>query len=474
MNLFNLLVNCDSYKPSHWPQYPEGTTKVESGIEARRGRDIMYFGLQMFIKEYLLKPFTAEDVAEAKELLTAHGVPFNEAGWLLMLEKHGGYLPLQIDALPEGVVHNGGTIQVRVVNTDDEFPWLTSYVETALLRAVWYPSTVATLSFSIRKLIKSYLEETADNLSGLPFKLHDFGARGVSSFESAGIGGLAHLAAGSMGTDTLTALLFAKKYYNEKGMPAFSIAAGEHSTYTAWGNTDEDETAAYRNMIQVYGKPGAMFAMVCDARNVYNAVENIIGGTLRQQIIDSGATLIVRPDSGHPATVVLKVMQLLDMKFGHTVNEKGYRVLNHVRVIQGDGIVYNSIKEILEVLKAEQYSADNIAFGMGGGLLQHVNRDTYSYAMKAHAAEINGKWVEVFKDPVTDPGKRSKRGRQETMVSKDGKSFLTVPLEALDTFKFIDKDEEPCVPGLRTVFRNGTLLIDEDFQTIRDRAASFL
>lgn len=456
----NILVNTDSYKPSHWLQYPPGTTKVESYIEPRKGKDIMFFGLQAFLKEYLTKPFTKYDIQEAKDLLLAHGVPFNEVGWQKMLAKHGGYLPLKIDALPEGTVHNGSVMQVRVVNTDDEFPWLTSYVETPLLRAVWYPSSVATVSFACKQVIRKYLEETGD-VGGLGFKLHDFGARGVSSYESAGLGGLAHIV-NFMGTDTLTSLYYARKYYNERGMPAFSIPAAEHSTITAWGK--EGEVDAYRNMLKVYGGEGKILAVVSDSYDVYNAVEKIWGETLRQEVLDSKALLVVRPDSGHPATVVRKVVQLLDLKFGHVVNDKGYRVLNNVRVIQGDGINLDSIKEILEVLKTEKYSADNIAFGMGGGLLQHVNRDTYAYAMKACAAEIDGKWVDVYKDPVTDHGKVSKKGRQETWVLPN-KEFVTLS----GNVQLVGANS-----ALRTVFLNGKLLVDEDFQTVRDRAASFL
>ena len=462
MNNHNIIINTDSYKPSHWPQYPQGTTKVQSYIEPRTGELIMFFGLQMFIKEYLLKPFTKYDIDEAEEILGKHGVPFNKAGWTSMLNKHGGFLPLRIDALPEGTVHGSKVMQARLENTDDEFPWLTSYVETPTLRGIWYGSTVATISFLARRIIKRYLEETADNLDGFPFKLHDFGARGVSSFESAGIGGLAHLATGAMGTDTLTSILFARKYYH-CDMPGFSIPAAEHSTITSWGKDREFE--AYRNMLKVYGGEGKLLAVVSDSYDILNAVENGWGGELRQEVIDSKSIVVVRPDSGHPATVVLKVVQLLDMKFGSTVNSKGYKLLNNVRVIQGDGINLDSIKEILEVLKDNRFSADNVAFGMGGGLLQKLDRDTFAYAMKACAAEIDGKWIDVYKDPVTDKGKVSKRGRLETIFDEGRKDYLTVR-EGTPRAGYKD--------AMRTVFENGKLLVDEDLDTIRARALSFM
>ena len=191
----NAILNVDSYKTSHYLQYPPGTTQVSSYIEARGGQfeKVVFFGLQMFIKEYLTTPIAAADIDEAKVILEAHGVPFNEAGWRYILEQHNGYLPIEIQAVPEGTVLPVQNVMAQVINTDPNCAWLTSYVETALLRAVWYPTTVATQSRYCKHIIQAYLEATADSTEGLPFKLHDFGARGVSSEESAAIGGAAHL-----------------------------------------------------------------------------------------------------------------------------------------------------------------------------------------------------------------------------------------------------------------------------------------
>lgn len=426
MNLNNLILDTDSYKPSQFPQYPAGTTKVQSYIEPRKGEFTLnvFAGLQPYVMKVLMTPITMADVEEAAEFLAAHGEPCNVEGWKYIVEKHNGYLPLQIDALPEGTVHNNRVMQVRVTNTDPNCYWVTSYIETALLRAVWYMSTVATVSFNIKRIILKYLQETGD-VEGLPFKLHDFGARGVSSFESAGLGGLGHIM-NFMGTDTMTAILFAKKFYGATDMPAFSIPASEHSTITSWGR--EGEVEAYRNMLNLYAKPGSILACVSDSYDIYNAAKNLWGGTLKQQIIDSGATLVVRPDSGDPVTVVADVVRILDEQFGSTVNAKGYKVLNNVRVIQGDGITAQTIENILATLKGLGYSADNIAFGVGGALLQASTRDTQAYAMKACAAEINGEWVDVFKDPVTDKNKQSKKGRLVTIARAEDGVLETVPM----------------------------------------------
>lgn len=408
----NLLLNTDSYKTSHFLQYPPGTEYVSSYIESRpkagMDREVVFFGLQMFIQKYLTRPFTAADVAEAEEICAKHGVPFNREGWDYILDEHGGYLPLLIEALPEGTVSPAGTPMVQVRNTDPKVPWLTSYMETALLRAVWYPSTVATVSRDVKKVIKHWLDETSDDTAGqLPFKLHDFGARGCTSMEQAGIGGAAHLV-NFMGTDTLSGVLYAREFYGSD-MAGFSIPAAEHSTMTSWGR--DNEANAYENMLDAF--PTGLVAVVSDSYDIYNAVQNIWGGQLRDKVLAREGTLVVRPDSGDPLDMVLFCLRALGEEFGVEINSKGYKVLNpKVRVIQGDGIGPKDIENILMAMAKEGWAADNVAFGMGAGLLQHVNRDTYRFAMKASAVAVNGIWSPVFKDPITDKGKASKKGYQ--------------------------------------------------------------
>ena len=456
------MLNTDSYKTSHWLQYPPGTQTVFSYIEARGGSlpYTVFFGLQALLKEYFSDAITAEDVALAGEVCAAHGVPFHHDGWMHIVRIHGGRLPLRIRAVPEGTVVPVNQVLVTVENTDPACGWLTSYVETALLR-VWYPTTVATHSHATRRLIAEALQRTGDP-AGLPFKLHDFGARGVSSLESALLGGMAHLV-NFQGTDTLTALLGARTYYGEP-MAGFSIPAAEHSTITAWGRDGEAE--AYRNMLRQFGKPGAILAVVSDSYDLDAAVTRLWGGELREAVIASGATVVIRPDSGDPTTVVLRTVQSLDAAFGSDTNAKGFKVLRHVRVIQGDGITRASIASILAALEDAGYSADNIAFGQGGALLQQVSRDSLGFAMKASAVQVDGVWRDVFKAPVTDPGKRSKAGRL-TLMLKDG-LFATVRTEAPGC-------DEARASGaaevLRTVWENGALRVDDRFADIRARAA---
>jgi nicotinamide phosphoribosyltransferase len=455
----SIILNTDSYKVSMWKQMPAGTTGVYSYIESRGGRydRTVFFGLQAFIKEYLLEPITQSDIDIADEILTAHGEPFNRAGWQYILDKHRGYLPVVIRAVPEGTVVPVKNVLATIENTDPECFWLTTWLETALLRAVWYGTTVATQSYTIKQVILDYLERTGDPTT-IDFKLHDFGARGVSSLESAGIGGAAHLV-NFMGTDTISGILFAREYYSA-GIAGFSIPAAEHSTITSWGR--DGEVDAYRNILNNFAKPGSIVAIVSDSYDIYNAVENLWGGELRQQVIDSGATVVIRPDSGDPVEVNRRLVEILGSKFGYTTNSKGFKVLNNVRLIQGDGINELTVRSILGAFMAMGWSADNIAFGMGGALLQQVDRDTQKFAMKASSAEINGEWVDVVKDPITDSGKKSKAGR--VTLWQSGREYFSCVGKPKT---WTDYGVGDATEVLEEVYRDGRLVKEITFEEVR-------
>lgn len=456
--MHNLILNSDSYKTSHYLQYPAGTEYISSYIESRGGvyPKTLFFGLQMFIKQYLMTPITLTDINEAEEMMSLHGLPFNYDGWMHILQAHNGYLPLEIEAVPEGTLVPTGNVLVQVINTDPKCAWLTSYIETSLLRAVWYPTTVATISKACHSLISRYLQDTADSLDGLSFKLHDFGARGASSEESVSIGSLAHLV-NFMGTDSLAALVSARRYYHSS-MAGFSIPAAEHSTITSWGR--EGETNAYANMLRRFGGKGKTVAVVSDSYDLWNAIDNIWGGSLKSQVENSGGTLVIRPDSGEPVAIVNEAIERLMAKFGFRVNDKGYKVLpDFIRIIQGDGISASSIAAILREMKSRRLSAENVAFGMGGELLQKVHRDTQKFAMKASAVCINGQWRDVYKDPVTDSVKRSKKGRL-ALIMENGE-FKTVARDSVS----------PSENWLIPVYRDGQLIVDDTLDVVRQRAA---
>lgn len=450
----NPILNVDSYKVSHFLQYPPGAEVVSSYIESRGGEypETLFFGLQFFLKQYLSTPITQGDIDEADAVLGAHGVPFNRAGWQYILEQHAGRLPLEIEAVPEGTVIPVSNVLVQVRNTDPNCAWLTSYLETALLRAVWYPTTVATRSLACRRVIQQALRETADSDDGLPFKLHDFGARGASSMESAALGGAAHLL-NFQGTDTLSGVMALRKYYGAD-MPGVSIPAAEHSTITCWGRAQEGH--AYANMIEQFAGPEKTVAVVSDSYDLFHAIESLWGDRLRQRVMDNGGTIVIRPDSGEPVDIVWRTVQALMDRFGYTENSKGFRILpDYIRVIQGDGVSLEMIDRILRTLQLKRLSADNVAFGMGGELLQRLDRDTLKFAMKASAIRVQGEWRDVFKDPVTDPGKTSKRGRLTLL--RDDAGFRTVRAEAV-----------PADAGLlEPVYRDGMLLRDQTFAQVQ-------
>lgn len=456
----NVILNTDSYKYSHFLQYPESTNRVFSYIESRGGKypATVFFGLQYIIKKYLLKPFTQTDIDQAEKIITAHGEPFNRAGFEYVLKNHGGLFPVKIKAVPEGSVVPTSNVLVTIENTGGEQTvWCTSFLETLLMR-VWYPITVATREFYLRKHIREHLLQTAgeEALAGLPFKLNDFGARGASSTETAAIGGMAHLLSFA-GTDNVLALEAAMQYYGAEGPVGFSIPAAEHSTMTSWGGR-EGEYYAMENMLNKFNKPGTLVAVVSDSYDIWNAVMNYWGSAFHERIKNSGGTVVIRPDSGDPVKTPVAVVEGLMTAVGSSINSKGYRILPpYFRVIQGDGVNEDTIVEILREFNRKGLSTDNIAFGMGGAMLQQMDRDTCKMAMKCSAIAVGDEWRDVFKEPITDKGKISKKGRLDLI--RDGNEYKTVQQGAAWT--------DHGVSALETVYLNGELLRDVTFDQVR-------
>jgi len=424
----NIVTMTDSYKMTHFAQYPENTQKVYSYFEARKGAKFdktVFFGLQYLLKEYLEGTVvTKEDVDAAEKIAAVHfGNPdiFQRKRWDYIIEKYDGRLPVEIKAVPEGTPVPVDNVLMTVENTDPNCFWLTNHLET-MLTWVWHPSTVATLSRETKGIIKAYLEKSADNLNLLPFKLHDFGFRGVSGREAAGLGGAGHLV-NFMGTDTIHAMEVAMKYY-------------------------------YANLNTL--------AFASDSYDIFNAAENILGEELKEQVLTRDGVTVVRPDSGDPVSTVMKLLEILGKKFGTDINEKGYLELNpKVRLIWGDGIDIEGITSILEAMVSNTWSADNITFGMGGGLLQKVNRDTQRFAFKCSAQKRDGVWYDIQKTPI-DMSKASKKGK-----------LALIKLEGAhgSAYKTLQECDGP-VKGdlLETVFKNGEIVKEWTFDEIRDNA----
>ncbi|HEX7286447.1 MAG TPA: nicotinate phosphoribosyltransferase [Candidatus Angelobacter sp.] len=459
----NLILQTDSYKFTHWKQYPPGTEYVYSYLESRGGMfaQTVFFGLQYYLARYLRGVVVAEqDVAEAQRFVDQHLGPgmFNAEGWKHIVHHHGGRLPVVIKAVEEGSVVDVQNVLMTIENTDPLCYWLPNYLETLLLK-VWYPITVATLSRAIRRVFLSALERSGDPAL-IDFKLHDFGYRGVSSEETAGIGAAAHLI-NFKGTDTVAGIRVLQHYYHSNEMEGFSVPAAEHSTITAWGR--DREAQAYDNMLQQF--PQGIVAVVSDSYNVYDACEKIWGELLHDKVLARQGTLVVRPDSGTPREVVLKVLEILAEKLGYETNAKGYRVLNpKVRVIQGDGVNYWTIQDLLTAMNRAGWSADNITFGMGGALLQQLNRDTQKFAFKCSNVTVNGEDRDVFKDPVEGHDKASKRGR--LALHFENRAWKTVRVRR-GANHGEDRGDR-----LQAVFRDGELLRTFSVAEIREHAAS--
>jgi len=408
----SLITLSDSYKYGHAPQYPPNTTSIYAYLESRVGAkypETTFFGLQYLLKEYLAgRVIHEEHVHAAKRLIDAHMGPgiFNFDGWMHIVKECHGVLPLRIWALPEGTVSPTGTPLMAIENTVPNAFWLTNFMET-LLSQLWYPCTVATLSREVKKVLRAGLEKTGCETvdTTLQFMLHDFGCRGATSMESAAIGGAAHLT-NFKGTDTVPALILASDYYGAK-MAGFSVPASEHSTMTSWGK--DKELDAYINMLVQY--PTGIVSIVIDSWDAFKAAENHFGTALMERIKERKGRVVLRPDSGDPVYVNQTLIGILGQKFGYTVNAKGYKVLpSYIRILQGDGMNIDSITNFLQLTAATGWAAENWVFGMGGGLLQQVNRDTQRFAFKCSSAVVNGERRDVFKRPATDPSKNSKRG----------------------------------------------------------------
>lgn len=454
----NILLSTDSYKLSHYKQYPPGTEYIYSYIEPRKGAGLIVIkGINRFV-QLIQNAVTRANVEELEDIARLHGVPFNIA-WYAVLKKHKGILPIRVQGVPEGTLVTAGTPVCTIVNTDPEFPWLTSFLETLFLRCVWYPSSVASVSREIKVIIKKYMEMTGADMGTLPFKLHDFGSRGATCGTAAAIGGAGHLI-NFLGTDNIEAIKYVRDNHNE-AMAGFSIPATEHSTVTSWGRDGEKEM--YREFIRRNLGDGKIAACVSDSYNIWEALR--MWQELKPYLLETGGTLVIRPDSGNPVSTPVKVIMECLGLFGYTRNDKGYCVLpNHIRVIQGDGINKESLEQICIELEARKISIDNIAFGMGGGLLNDVVRDTYGWAMKCSAARVNGEWRDVWKDPVGG-GKTSKKG----LVHCDGVSLYEDAERIILEGEWLEDFD-----GIQRVwvdyYHNGKTRKADDWSVIRKRA----
>jgi nicotinamide phosphoribosyltransferase len=466
----SIITSTDSYKFSHHEVIRDDVTKVASYGSSRGGRlgFTIVEGIQPTVKKYLMKPITVEDIDFAEEMATLHGEPFHRKMWEGVIKDHNGYLPVKIRAVKEGTkVPNGNafyTIETNSAVNPKLYRELAQYLETVMLRGVWYPTAVATQSFGIFEDVAKAMAKSSDRtIEDVLFMVHDFGARGVSSGETAGIGGCTHTTV-FRGTDTFESLLHARQFYNAK-ISGFSVRATEHSISTMYGKEGEEDY--FRQMIKKWAKPGKIFAVVSDTYNIHKAVKFLASEEIVKLVKESGARLVVRPDSGDPQRIIPEILEILAEGYGFTTNSKGYRVLpDCIRVIQGDGMNYSSIRSLYETIIVFGWSAENLAVGSGGALLQSLSRDDNKVAQKASYIELDsGESLGIYKDPVTDAGKRSMAGLLTLVMNTKTGEFKTV-----DRHLPIEDD---WVDMMDDVYDNGVLLRDEQYEDIQKRVMSY-
>lgn len=489
--IYPATLLCDFYKVSHREQYPENTELVYGTWIARKTRiesinKVVNFGLQAFIKEFLMDYFqenffdrTKEDIVNeyVRVIKNTLGVEDVDTSHLEALHDLQ-YIPLKIMSLPEGTRVPIGVPMFSIENTVPEFFWFTNYIETLMSASIWQGMTSATIAFEYRKLLENYANKTVGSVDFVPFQGHDFSMRGMSSLASASISGAGH-ALSFVGSDTIPALFFLEKYYNadcEKELVIVSIPASEHSVMSSHGR---DELSAYRHFItEVY--PEGFVSIVSDTWDFWNVMETVIK-PLKETIMARDGKVVIRADSGDPADILCGdpngktelerkgVVEVLWDIFGGEVSEQGYKVLDsHIGTIYGDAITLERCEEICYRLEQKGFASTNVVYGIGSYTYQFNTRDTFGFALKSSFVIIDGEEKQIFKAPKTDTDgfKKSLKGRAVVLESdgelivKDGLG-LTTEKQEFDNL-------------LEVVYINGTLIIDQTLQEIRDKVSSYL
>jgi len=416
----NLLISTDAYKGCHFQLLPKDAEASRFYIAPRKQlsatiNEFIVFGITYFVETYLSQRITMSDMAKAKRIWDTFNVlgkkyPFPEAGFLKIINHYRGKLPINIYGVKEGSVQNTYNKPVVIIECNDpDLVWLPGWLETSLQRSVWYPSTVGTLSRNIKVMLKGLYEKAVnpEDFWTLDYRLHDFGARGATSGESAALGGLAHLI-NFKGTDTMEAVDLGNELY---GIPvqelACSVRASEHSTVTAFGKGMGAETEALIQMIDSLDENDSLFAFVSDTYDYRRLVKEVwCNPEMIEKIRKTGKMACIRPDSGNYIDEPMFALRECEKAWGYTLNKKGFKVLNGINVIQGDGMNPEKITELYSAAAKEGFSPQNLAVGMGGGLLQNVSRDDMSWSEKMYQIKRTGIWQNVQKDPATQKNKK--------------------------------------------------------------------
>lgn len=482
----NPLMLIDFYKADHRRQYPEGTELVYSNFTPRKSRlegneNLVFFGLQYFIKEYLVKQWNEGFFNVPKEKIVADykrrmdnalgkdSIPVEHIAELHDL----GYLPLIVKGLPEGTIVSPKIPVVTVYNTQPKFFWLTNYLESLMSAILWKPATSATTAFQYRKTFNLYARQTVSetNIDFVYWQGHDFSFRGMSGIEDACISAAGHLLS-FYGTDTVPAIDFHELYYNansDKELVGGSVPATEHSVMCM--GTKDDEIGTFERLIaELY--PKGIVSIVSDTWDFWKVITEFLP-QLKSKILARDGKVVIRPDSGDPVKIIVGdkdaipgspeykgAIECMWEIFGGTTTEKGYKLLDsHIGLIYGDSITLQRQKAILEGLKEKGFASFNVVLGIGSYTYEYVTRDTYGFAMKATYGEVNGEGRNIFKDPKTDDGTKKSAKGLLAVHQVDGQ------LKLKDECSWAEEKEGL----LQTVFENGKVVNEQSLTEIRAR-----
>lgn len=477
---FNIILACDTYKFSHWDCYPSDTKRLYSVIVPRKpskyADKIVAMG-QTFVAALLSKiRVTEEMIDEAEQEILEQGYEFNRKGWEIIVREMGGRIPLQIFAVEEGRVVNPQTPILGIINTDERFAWLVSYMETWIQEMVWKMSTVASICRICRLTFAEYMKMTGADMTGLEYKLHNFGDRGADSPHEAPImAGLAHAALFS-GSDCARTNGFIKKLYNTSKAYTSSVIATEHSVMCANSDAEakDDFPAAVMAVDRLYkvvertnrGIGIPLMSVVIDTYDSRRFVREYMGVKLKDRIIASGGKMVMRPDSGDVTIEPSLVADDLGDTFGYTINAEGYKVLHpSVGIIQGDGIKISTIRSVISAFVANGWSMDNLALGMGSGVTHDGARDDFSFSMKAVARHNGTKWIRLLKEPKSDLTKKSLSGLVRCRENSEGELEVFDCLVNGREYSFLHES-----PGWRLWYEDGYQIYRQSFDSVRQFA----
>ncbi len=486
----NPLNAIDFYKTDHRRQYPEGTTEVYANFTPRSSRlanvrqrnfdnKIIFFGLQYFIKDFLISAWNNQFFDKDKEKVIAaykrrmdHSLGKDSIDVAHIAALHDlGYLPIKIKALPEGTHVPIGIPVLTIVNTHPDFFWLTNYIESVISCYLWKPITSATTAFEYKKLLMEYADRTGTPKDFVQFQAHDFSLRGMSSLQDSALSGAAHLTS-FFGTDSVPGIDLVEDYYGanvEEEMIGCSVPATEHSVMCM--GLQDGEISTFRRLInELY--PTGIVSIVSDTWDFWKVVTEYTV-ELKDDIMSRDGKLVIRPDSGDPVKIVVGdpdapegspeykgAVECLWNVFGGSTTENGYKVLDsHIGLIYGDSITLERAEAILTGLADKGFSSGNIVFGVGSYTYQYVTRDNFGFAMKATSGIVNGERREIFKDPKTDLGtKRSAKGLLR-VEKQEGKLIL------LDQ----QTEKQEAMGLLEEVFVDGKIIKPVSLAAIRQR-----